>query len=68
MNLKMRENRRRYGITLKDIANKTFVPLDTLRAWEDGDCPAERSSCGMSCGRNDQMRCSRSVFGVTLRS
>lgn len=38
MNLKMRENRRRYGITLKDIANKTFVPLDTLRAWEDGDC------------------------------
>ena len=36
MNLKMRECRRRYGITLGDIANKTFVPIDTLRAWEDG--------------------------------
>ena len=45
MNLKMRECRRRYGITLGDIANKTFVPIDTLRAREDGvSTPRDRAA------------------------
>ena len=55
MTLKMRDNRRRYGITLKDIANKTFVPLDTLRAWEDGDClPRDRAA---ACRVAEMIKC-----------
>ena len=45
MNSKMKESRRRYGITLGDIANKTFVPIDTLRAWEEGaSYPRDRAA------------------------
>ena len=45
MNSKMKESRRRYGITLGDIANKTFVPIDTLRAWEEGaSSPRDRAA------------------------
>ena len=44
-----------YGITLKDIANKTFVPLDTLRAWEDGDClPRDRAA---ACRVAEMIKC-----------
>ena len=55
MNLKMKECRRRYGITLGDIANKTFVPIDTLRAWEEGvSTPRDRAA---ACRVADMLKC-----------
>ena len=55
MNKKMRDSRRRYGITLKDIANKTFVPLDTLKAWEEGDSvPKDRAA---ACRVAEMIKC-----------
>lgn len=55
MNMKMRECRRRYGITLNDIANKTFVPIDTLRAWEDGvSSPRDKAA---ACRVAEMIKC-----------
>lgn len=33
---RLRECRMKYGITLKDISNKTYIPIETLEAWENG--------------------------------
>ena len=55
MNMKMRDCRRRYGITLNDIANKTFVPIDTLRAWEDGvSSPRDKAA---ACRVAEMIKC-----------
>ena len=55
MNEKMRNSRRRYGITLKDIANKTFVPLEILKDWEDGvSVPKDRAA---ACRVAEMIKC-----------
>ncbi len=58
----MKENRMRYGITLKDIADKTFIPEKTLLEWEQGiSNPHDKAAAGRVA---DMIKCSVSeVFG-----
>ena len=61
-NKMMRENRMRYGITLKEMADKTFVPEKTLKEWELGiSNPNDRAA---ACRVADMIKCNVSdLFG-----
>ena len=60
----MRENRMRYGITLKDMSDKTFIPEKTLWEWEKGiSNPHDRAAAGRVA---DMIKCSVSEIFESL--